>query len=99
MPPRRLVHHLRSYRKTFGLSQDELAQLLGSRHGSNVCRYERFQAIPSLETVVAYEIIFNARLADLLPGLHARVKQRIATQARALLRRKPSGPVECQEAK
>ena|SRR5713101_69999 len=99
MPPRRLVHHLRSYRKTFGLSQNEVARLLGSRQGSNVCRYERFRSVPSLQTAIAYEIIFNVRLSELLPDLYAHVKERIARRARMLLKKKPSGSQRCEEAK
>jgi len=96
MPPRKLVHHLRSYRKTFGLSQKEVARLLGSRQGSNVCRYERFRSVPSLQTAIAYEIIFKASLSDLLPDLYAEVRDQVSRRARSLLKKKATGSRRCQ---
>lgn len=92
MPPRRLVHHLRSYRKTFGLSQREVGRLLGSGQGSSVCRYERFQTMPSLRTAIAYEVIFKASLSDILPDLYAEVKDAIGRRARTLLKKNVIGP-------
>jgi transcriptional regulator with XRE-family HTH domain len=99
MPSRKLVHHLRSYRKTFGLSQNEVARLLGSRQGSNVCRYERFRSVPSLQTAIAYEIIFKASLADLLPDLYAEVRELISRRARTLLKKMANGSQPSQESK
>jgi hypothetical protein len=81
------------------LSQKEVAWLLGSRQGSNVCRYERFQSVPSLQTAIAYEIIFKASLAQLLPDLYAEVRTLIGRRARTLLKRNPTGSLASQRAK
>src|SRR5258707_5939730 len=99
MRPRKLVHHLRSYRKTFGLSQREIARLLGSRQGSNVCRYERFRSVPSLQTAIAYEIIFKTSLSDLLPDLYAEVRELVSRRARTLLKKNPTAAPPSHKAK
>lgn len=90
---------MRSYRKTFGLSQREVARLLGSRQGSNVCRYERLRSVPSLQTVIAYEIIFRAPMSDLLPELYAEVRNQISRRARTLLKTKVTGFPRSQDPK
>jgi len=56
----KLENYLRTYRKQSGLSQDEVAYLLGCQNGTKVSRYERFARKPSLETLFAYEVVFGA---------------------------------------
>jgi|SRR6266576_4678451 len=56
----KLENYLRTYRKQSGLSQDEVAFLLGCQTGTKVSRYERFARKPSLETLFAYEVVFGA---------------------------------------
>ena len=52
----KLQNYLRTYRKRSGLSQDEVAFLLGCQTGAKVSRYEPFARKPSLETLFAYEV-------------------------------------------
>ena len=85
MPPRKLLHYLRSYRKIVGLSQEELARLLGCQYGTKVSRYEQFQRSPALVTAIAYEIIFQAPLKSMFAGLYSQVEERVRRQARSLL--------------
>ena len=70
-----LPNHLRSFRKRVGLSQAEVARLLGCESGSKVSRYERFARTPSLETALACEIIFDVPARILFPGLFARTRR------------------------
>jgi transcriptional regulator with XRE-family HTH domain len=85
MPPTRLLHHLRKFRKGAGLSQRDMARLLGCDTQDRVSRYERYATVPSLTTAIAYEIIFGAPFRDLLPGLYAEVGQTVGIRAAALL--------------
>ncbi len=89
-----LKNHLRSQRKRSALSQDELAFLLGAQSGAKVCRYERFSRAPTLETVLAYEMIFQKPARDLFPGLYREVERKVTGRATALSyrmgRRKPA---------
>jgi hypothetical protein len=47
--------------------------------------------VPSLQTAIAYEIIFKAPLADLLPDLYAEIRNLISRRARTLLKTTGSG--------
>ncbi len=43
--------YLRTYRKRSGLTQSEVARLLGLESGQLISRYERLDRSPNLETV------------------------------------------------
>lgn len=68
---------LRSVRKKTGLTQKEVAQVLGFESAIPVVRHERSLAIPSLLTALAYEIVFRVPIANLFRGLHASVESGI----------------------
>ena len=88
-----LPNYLRAHRKRLTLSQEEVAFLLGTQSGAKTCRYERFVRVPSLETALAYEVIFQKPVRELFGGLYHKVEQEVADRARALgeknNRRKP----------
>lgn len=90
-----LPNYLRANRKRLGLSQDEVAFLLGTQSGAKVCRYERFVREPTLETAFAYEVIFQRPARELFRGLYQEIEQKVAARAKALGfrtdRQKPSG--------
>lgn len=80
----KLENYLRTYRKRSGLSQDEVAFLLGCKNGTKVSRYERFARKPSLETVFAYEVVFGAPARELFAGAYQKVEKRISNRAQLL---------------
>ena len=71
--------------EVFGLSQDDLAHLLGAQDGTKVSRYERFARSPSLETVFACEVIFGLPASVLFAGLFAEAKEKTLRRAEGLL--------------
>src|SRR3954466_6693937 len=79
-----LPNYLLANRKRLALSQDEVAFLLGTQSGAKVCRYERFVREPNLETILAYEAIFQKPARELFAGLYQRVEQEIAARAKVL---------------
>ncbi len=79
-----LTNYLLSNRKRLSLSQDEVAFLLGALSGAKVCRYERFSREPSLETALAYEVIFQRPVSELFPGLYQEIEQKVAERAKGL---------------
>jgi transcriptional regulator with XRE-family HTH domain len=81
-----LHNYLRTYRKRAGLSQAEVAFLLGCHSGAKVSRYEHAVRRPSLETVVAYEVILHTALRDLFAGVYRDVEKRTRKRARILIR-------------
>ena len=83
----KLQNYLRTYRKRSGLSQDEVAFLLGCQKGTKVFRYERFVRKPSLETLFAYEVVFGAPVRELFAGAYQKVEKRISNRAQLLTRK------------
>jgi len=80
----KLENYLRTHRRRAGLTQDEVAFLLGCKSGTKVSRYERFRRRPPLETVFAYEVIFRAPARELLAGTYQRVERTAVRRARLL---------------
>jgi transcriptional regulator with XRE-family HTH domain len=76
--------YLKSYRRRWGLTQKELAVLLGLQTGAAVSRLERALRHPSLETAYAFEIILGTPPAELFPALHVRVKREVIARTRTL---------------
>jgi transcriptional regulator with XRE-family HTH domain len=83
----KLENYLRTYRKRSGLSQEEVAFLLGCQTGTKVSRYERFARKPSLETLFAYEVMFGAAARELFAGSFEKVEKRISHRAQLLTRK------------
>src|SRR5437867_11982887 len=80
----RLSNYLRTHRKRVGLSQDDVAFLLGCRSGAKVSRYERLARRPSLETAFAYEAVFGVPARELFAGVYEKVEEQIKKRARVL---------------
>lgn len=66
--------YLRTYRKRSGLTQSEVARLLGLESGQLVSRYERLDRNPSLETVLGCQVLFDVLPHELYPGLYQKVE-------------------------
>ena len=80
----RLPNYLRTHRKRAGLSQDEVAFLLGCQSGAKVSRYERLARRPSLETAFAYEAVFGVSARELFAGVYEKVEREVVKRARIL---------------
>jgi len=91
MPSPQLPNYLRSHRKRLGLSQKEVAYLLGTDEAAKVCRYERFIRSPSLRTALAYEIIFQRSSCELFAGLFRSIQKEVAARAKILCAKTESG--------
>lgn len=87
MPQRKLPNYLRASRKQAGLSQDDLAFLLGCGSGTKVSRYELFRRQPGLVTVFALESIFRKPARELFAGMYEDAEQQTAERARRLIER------------
>jgi len=82
----RLTNYLLTYRKRAGLTQGEMAFLLGTTSGTRVSRYERFGREPGLQTALAYEIICTTTQQDLFAGLYERIEDGVRQRASALVK-------------
>ena len=73
-------NYLRAHRKRSGLSQEEVAIILGCDDGAMVSRHERSYNLPPLTLALGYEAIFLIPISQLFRGLSEAVKQ--ATEER-----------------
>lgn len=87
MPQRKLPNYLRASRKRAGLSQEDLAFLLGCGSGTKVSRYELFRRQPGLSSVFALEAIFGKPARELFAGIYEDAEQQTAERARRLIQR------------
>jgi transcriptional regulator with XRE-family HTH domain len=86
----KLIHYLRNERRETGLTQADIAALLGASWKSKISRYERRQALPPLEAALGYEAVTGKPVAKLFSGMYGRVTHDVQERARELLAR--SGP-------
>ena len=84
MASHKLPNYLRMYRKRAGLTQAEVAFLLGAHDGAKVSRYERNARIPGLETALRYCAIFREPITELLAGIYEEIERETITRARRL---------------
>ena len=82
-----LPNYLRAHRKRLGLSQDEIAYLLGAESGAKVSRYERFVRGASFETALACEAVFQRSASQLFAGLYQKIEKEVAARAKTLIDR------------
>jgi hypothetical protein len=88
----RISNYLRAHRKRLGLSQGDVAFLLGDKGSAKVCRHERYSRGAKLETALAYEVIFGIPASELFAGLFQRVAAEVSERAGKLAARKAQNP-------
>jgi transcriptional regulator with XRE-family HTH domain len=94
VPYQPLKNYLRTVRRRYGFSQDEIALLLGATSGTKVSRYETFTRLPSISTVFAYEVIFGAAARDLFAGAYQDVRCAVVSRARLLMESLDNGTAD-----
>jgi transcriptional regulator with XRE-family HTH domain len=80
----RLQNYLRTYRRKSGLTQNEVAFLLGRNGGALLSRYEKLRRLPPLRTALAFEAIFKIPLSELFAGVRESVDQETAARIEKL---------------
>jgi transcriptional regulator with XRE-family HTH domain len=76
---------LRTHRRRHGLSQAEIAMLLGAVSGTKVSRYENLTRMPAVNTVFAYEVMFNQPASELFAGRYQAVRLAVQERARRMV--------------
>jgi DNA-binding XRE family transcriptional regulator len=75
-----IANYLRSHRRKSGLSQRELAHIVGYVTQAPVSEHERSVTIPALLIALSYEIVFRVPLSELFPALYRTVEAKIEEQ-------------------
>jgi transcriptional regulator with XRE-family HTH domain len=82
----KLPNYIPARRKTSGLSQEEIAFLLGF-DSSHISRYERFRRTPGFRIAIAFEVIFKTSIRLLFLGDYHTIENAIRRRAKHLARR------------
>lgn len=77
-------NYLRAYRKRSGLSQSEVAYLLGAKNGNHVSRFERRKRVPPLETALAFQAVLGTPVSELFAGTYESVAGDVGLRAQDL---------------
>jgi transcriptional regulator with XRE-family HTH domain len=80
-----LDNYIEMHRLRTGLSQDDVAYLIGVERGASVSRYEQGIRLPDLVTALALEIVLGQPVRELYLGRIERMRQDVALRARELL--------------
>jgi len=80
----RIKTYVRPLRRRWGLTQRELAFLIGANSGTVVSRIEGVKRTPSLAATFALAIVFSAAPAELFPALSSQIHEDVITRAREL---------------
>ena len=84
MAAHRLPNYLKTYRKQSGLSQSEVAFLLGWKHGEQLSRYEKRHRLPTLRVALACEAVFKTSVTELFAGANDSIIREIGTRVETL---------------
>ena len=84
MNQRRPINYLRSYRLRWGLSQKELAYLLGWDRPDVISRIEKKQRPPTLALVMACFILFDIPPQELFPDISAGIEHLVMARVQEL---------------
>ena len=79
-----LNNYLRSHRKRSGLTQTEVAFLLGYEEGGQVSRYEKGHRLPTLRTAIAFATIFGVSPGALFSCIQMRVDKEVSSRIEQL---------------
>jgi DNA-binding XRE family transcriptional regulator len=93
-----IASHVRFHRRKSGLSQGELAEILGSLGKAGISRHERVVTLPKFLVAVGYEVVFRVPVADLFPGVYETVELGIETRLSMLEQKLHESSVKGREA-
>ena len=95
MATHKLQNYLQAYRKKSGLTQREVAFLLGCQDGAQVSRYEKRRRVPPLRMALACEAVFGVPVSQLFAGMREEVEARLQ-KVEAQLRSKTGSSKEAR---
>jgi transcriptional regulator with XRE-family HTH domain len=95
----KLENYLKAHRRKSGLTQREVAFLLGCRNGAQVSRYEKRRRLPPLPTALACETIFGVPVSELFAGQRDSVAKEVGKRLLVLKSHLETTPGKPSEAR
>ena len=74
---RTVLCYLRTHRRVWGLTQQELASLLGFKSREHMSRIENGKRAPTIESALACQVIFGIPPSAMFPHAYDLVEERI----------------------
>jgi DNA-binding XRE family transcriptional regulator len=84
--PQTIKNYLRMHRRKSGLSQRELARLVGYKDQWQISRHERSDTVPSLMAALSYQAVFRVPVSQIFNGMHFTAVHVVEENIRALER-------------
>jgi len=81
---RPLKSYLRTHRRRWGLTQKELAFLIGAESGTTVSRLEQLKRLPNAAAALACLIVFDTTAFEIFPALFSEVRDAVRERANEL---------------
>jgi DNA-binding XRE family transcriptional regulator len=78
------INYVRTLRRRWALTQEELASLAGIESRSSVSRIEQGERLPSLEAALALEVLFGSAPKSIFPHCYAEVEEAVMRKASVL---------------
>lgn len=75
---------LKPHRKRSGLTQKEVAFLLGGKKHSTISRYEAGERHPDLRTALAFSLLFDQKIDELFPSVRDEAHREVGARAKRL---------------
>jgi transcriptional regulator with XRE-family HTH domain len=72
--------YLRFLRKRSGLSQRDVARILGCVSAFQVSRHEHSASSPSVEAAFGYQVLFQQSASEIFPGLYESIRSQVNEQ-------------------
>lgn len=66
--------------------------LLGAASGTKVSRYENFTRMPAVQTIFAYEVVFNQPARELFAGNYQAIRLAVRARARRMVKQLSARP-------
>ena len=86
-----IPNSLRKYRKARGLTQKEVAEILGLKSSSMISRWERGHYLPQPVTIFKLAVLYHTMADALFTDLRRVLQQDIHKAEKKLLKLKPQG--------
>ena len=99
MTKRRPKAYLRPLRRQSGLTQRELAFLIGAKAGTTISRIERLKQAPSLERAHALALIFGIRAVEVFPGFFSEIHEALRARTNELYEELQGNPSKTTKVK
>jgi transcriptional regulator with XRE-family HTH domain len=95
MPVPPFKNYLRTYRKKLGLTQREVAEILGFKSAGQLCDLELGSVMPTTRDCVAFGVLYKRSFRELWPNTNSDIETQIDNNIRHFIKRlqtQSSGP-------